>query len=379
MTDLGPLIREAAEGLGFSLIGVTSGEPVKEALQALEAWSEAGHGADLAYMTRNPPERATPSTLMRGTDTVVSLGVNYWVEAPPFDNDGRLGRVARYAWGRDYHDVVIPRLKQLATVLALRTGAQAVRVACDYSPILERAFAERAGLGFFGKNTCLILPRHGSFFFLGEILLQGGRPIEGLDLPPSPPGGCGTCQSCLDACPSDAFPDAYVLDARRCISYLTIEHKGAIPLPLRPEMGDWLFGCDVCQDVCPFTRFSSPTRWAEFEPHAGVGRSVDLRSILEIDDEAAFEARFAGTPLLRPRRRGIQRNAAVVARNVGATGCVPALVRRVEEDTEALVRGHAIWALFGLDEKEARRLAQRARDHDPHPGVREEATRCLET
>ena len=325
-------------------------------------------------MGRNPPERADPRTLLDGVRAVVSLAVNHWLPAPPFEDEGRYGRVARYAWGRDYHDVVIPRLRLLADALAERLGSTGkTKVACDHSPYLERAAAARAGLGFIGKNTCLLLPRRGSWYFLAEILLD-------VELPPTPAttdDHCGTCTQCLVDCPTDAFPAPFVLDARRCISYLTIEHRGPIPHALREAMGPWVFGCDVCQDVCPFNRFASPTDWPELAPEAGVGPRLDLRDVLGIDDDQAFRERFRDTPLLRPKRRGLLRNAAVAARNVGAEDAVPALARRVREDPEPLVRGHALWALFGLAPRVAGDLADGLRLTDPDPDVRAEAERGL--
>jgi epoxyqueuosine reductase len=367
-------VRDAAAEHGFHVVGVTSAEPLETALKGLEAWSAAGHGGEMGYMTRNPPERADPRTLLKGVRSLVSVAVNYWSAAPAFDADARFGRVARYAWGRDYHDVVIPRLEALGAALADRLGsAGRARVACDYSPLLERAAAARAGLGFFGKNTCLLLPRRGSWFFLGEILLD-------VDLPGTEPEAtdhCGTCADCLGACPTDAFVEPFVLDARKCISYLTIEQRGAIPVGMRAAVGAWVFGCDDCQDVCPFNRFAEPTGWPELRPEAGVGPRLDLRATLALRDDDAFQSRFGGTPLLRARRGGLLRNAAVVARNVGAGGCVPVLSACAEDDPEPLVRGHALWALAGLDGAEARRVARRAAA-DEDPFVQAEARRVLD-
>ena len=339
------LIRGLASGLGFDLVGVASAEVLDEDLERLRAWVEAGHHAALGYMGRNPPERADPRTLLDGVRSVVTVAVNHWNDAPPFAAEGRFGRVARYAWGLDYHDVVIPRLRELAAAIEAELGIPLrAKAACDHSPILERGFAARAGLGFFGKNTCLLIPRRGSYAFLGEILLD-------VELEPTPrlmADTCGTCTACLPACPTDAFPEAFVLDSRRCISYLTIEHKGAIPEALRPKIGPWIFGCDVCQEVCPFNRFASETSWPELRPESGVGPRLDLVEVLSLRSDEAFRARFRGTPLSRPKRRGILRNAAVVARNVGATDAIPALRIAAAEDAEPLIREHARWALAGL-------------------------------
>lgn len=366
-------LRDLAARHGFHVVGVTSAAPLTEALARLDAWSAAGHAADMRWMVRNPPERADPRTLLDTVQSVVTVAVDHHVPAAPFEAEARYGRVARYAWGRDYHDVVIPRLRALAAALVdVVPCATHSSVACDHSPLLERAAAARAGLGFVGKNTCLLLPRRGSWVFLGEILLDA----ELEPTPPSPQDHCGTCTRCLDDCPTDTFPAPYVLDARRCVSYLTIEHRGVLPRDLRPRMGPWVFGCDVCQDVCPFNRFAPDDPWPELRPDAGAGPRLDLADLLALRDDDAFRARFAGTPLLRPKRRGLLRNAAVAAANVEATRAVPALVACVEDDAEPLVRGHALWALGRLDPSRARPLAERVRAADPDPDVVTEA-RCL--
>lgn len=325
------------------MLGVSSGNPVAEDLARLERWVAQGHGAELGYMTRNPPERADPRTLQKSVRTVVSVAVNHYATAPAFAHEGRYGRVARYAWGRDYHDVVLPRLRALARELGEAFGGRA-RAACDHSPILERAFAARSGLGFFGKNTCLIRPRSGSWFFLGELLLEAELP--GLGTPTE--DHCGTCTACLDACPTSAFPAAFELDARRCISYLTIEHRGAIPVELRERMGAWVFGCDICQEVCPFNRFAEPAAWPELDAAAGVGPRLDLEELLAIESDDAFQSRFAGTPLARPGRVGLQRNAVVAAANIGATHLLDRLAELAQAKQEPLVAEHARWALERL-------------------------------
>ncbi len=373
MDDPLAIVREAAARHGFEVVGVTSAEPLEDALAALRAWCEAGHEASMGYLSRDPPQRADPRTLQKEVKSVISVAVNYWHDAPPFEGDGRYGRVARYAWGRDYHDLVLPRLDALGAELVDRLpGAAKARSACDYSPFLERAAAVRSGLGFFGKNTCLLMPRKGSWFFLGELLLD-------VELPGTEPDGsdhCGTCTDCLGACPTDAFPAPFVLDANRCISYLTIEHRGPIPRAMREAMGPWVFGCDVCQDVCPFNRWAAPAPWPELGPAHGVGPRLDLGRVLALTDDASFAQRFDGTPLLRPKRAGLVRNAAIAARNVGAASLVPALAARAREDAEAVVRGAALWALAGLDDTRARRIAE-ALVRDEDADVRAEAEAVL--
>ncbi len=366
-------IRQIAGLYGFDVVGVSSGAPLEDALEPLRAWCDQGYEGEMGYLSRDPPQRADARTLLKQVRSVISLAVNYWHPAPPFEAEARYGRVARYAWGRDYHDVLLPRLEALGKALAdALPGASRSRAACDHSPFLERAAAVRAGLGFFGKNTCLLMPRKGSWWFLGEVLLD-------VELPPTEPvrtDHCGTCTDCLTACPTEAFVEPFVLDARRCISYLTIELKGPIPHEHRAGLGPWIFGCDVCQDVCPFNRFAQQAPWPELAPEQGVGPRLDLLEVLALKDDAAFAARFQDTPLLRPGRRGLLRNAAVVARNVEATAAVPLLERLAREDPEPLIRGHALWALAGLDDDAARRAAEVSRTDDD-PFVREEAGAVL--
>jgi epoxyqueuosine reductase len=243
----------------------------------------------------------------------------------------------------------------------------------DAVPLLERAVAARAGLGFFGKNTNLLQPRSGSWFFLSEILLDLELPADNREIKVS----CGSCQRCIEACPTNAFPGPYVLDSRKCISYLTIENKGAIPRELRGAIAEWVFGCDVCQDVCPFNRFSVDARWPEFHPETGVGPRLDLVEVLSLATDESFRMRFKGTPLTRPKRRGLLRNAAVVAANVGASAAVPALVERIENDIEPLIRSHCLWALSQLDPGRATAIADRFFKRDPDAMVREEAEMVL--
>jgi epoxyqueuosine reductase len=367
-------IKSAARELGFEVVGVTSVAPLREDDQRYSDWCQSGFAADMDYMTRRPDLPAHPQRLVPWAKSLVTLAVNYYAEASVFRHDNQYGRVARYAWGRDYHEVVKPRLLLLASrAEELSDRKVRARAFIDAVPLLERAVAVRAGLGFFGKNTNLLQPKRGSWFFLAELLLDIELPAEG----GSQQISCGTCKRCLDACPTDAFAGPHVLDSSRCISYLTIENKGAIPPEMRPGLGEWVFGCDVCQDVCPFNRFSSETDWHELKPEAGVGPRLDLSEVLSISTDEEFRARFRGTALSRPKRRGLLRNAAVVAANVGCDGAVPALVERLEGDSEPLIRSHAMWSLGQLDVVRARSLAESVYRSDPDPGVRYEAEALL--
>lgn len=328
----------------------------------------------MSYMTRRPELNARPHALVPYSQSLITLAIDYYDDTPSGDHENRFGRVARYAWGRDYHDVVGPRLRTLVEMIEKFAGRE-IRSRCfvDAVPLLERAVAARAGVGFFGKNTNLLQPRKGSWFFLSEILLDLELPVEDREVKVS----CGSCRRCIDACPTDAFPRPYVLDSGKCISYLTIENKGAIPVDLREPMGDWIFGCDVCQEVCPFNRFSTDTQWSELRAEAGVGPRLDLVEVLSISTDAEFRERFRGTALLRPKRRGLLRNAAVVAANVKATTTVPMLIERIKTDVEPLIRGHCLWALGKLDFDKARLIAERLRTFDPDAMVREEAELLL--
>jgi epoxyqueuosine reductase len=251
--------------------------------------------------------------------------------------------VAAYAWGEDYHAVIPERLKALVDFLERQSGrAVPFRGFTDNAPVLERELAQRAGLGWIGKNTCLIHPVRGSYFFLAELLL-------GIPLQPDPPfteDRCGTCRRCVEACPTGCIRPDRTLDARRCISYLTIELKGEIQEELRPTLGNWVFGCDVCQQVCPWNRFAPQQGEPAFAPRIGVP-TPELVAELALTEEE-FRRKFEGSPLLRARRRGYLRNVAVALGNQGDRDAIPALERVVAEEAEELVRRHAEWALRRL-------------------------------
>jgi epoxyqueuosine reductase len=390
MSKLVAQIKNAAGELGFEVVGITGVEPLARDDAAFRDWRESGFAAGMDYMTRRTELHANPVALVPTAQSLITLAINYYASAPAFKHENRYGRVARYAWGRDYHDVVKPRLIALVAEIEKLAGRKLqARCFVDAVPLLERAVAARAGVGFFGKNTNLLQPKNGSWYFLSEILVDMELPAD----MPEMKVGCGSCHRCIDACPTNAFAAPYRLDSRRCISYLTIENKGAIPRELRAGMGEWIFGCDVCQEmlpktiergplppiargqselVCPFNSFAKETMWKEFQPEAGAGPRLDLAEILSIATDEEFRARFKGTPLTRPKRRGLLRNAAVVACNVGCTTAIPALIERIEHDPEPLIRSHSLWALARLDERKAAPLIKRALN-DPDPQVREDA------
>jgi epoxyqueuosine reductase len=343
------ILEKRAREAGFDLCGVTTAEPLEEGGERLREWQEAGMAADMDYMRRPVELLSDPRKLQKSAKSVVSLGVSYYPGDPPENTEGG-GRVARYAWGRDYHEVIKERLFRLREELEEELGVRIkARGFTDAVPLLERSAAQHAGLGFFGRNSCLINQRVGSYFFIADLIVD-------LDLEPDAPGTgtCGRCTRCMDRCPTGAIKAPGVVDARLCISYLTIENKGEIPRDLRPLVGDWAFGCDVCQEVCPYNkRKATLSRWPEFSEEAGAGPYLEIEEVLGLRTEEEFECRFAGTPLTRPGRAGLLRNCCVAAGNLKREKAVPILIECLREDASPLVRGHAAWALGEIGGAEA--------------------------
>jgi epoxyqueuosine reductase len=305
----------------------------------------------MAYLERGRDKRIDPGRVLPGARSVVACALGYFQ-----GSGGGLSGVARYAWGEDYHAVMEPRLRALADAIAELVPGSTSRAYVDTGPLLERDLAARAGLGWIGKNTMLLHPDLGSFFFIGTVLttaeIEGDAPL---------PDRCGSCTRCLDACPTDAFVAPYVLDARRCIAYLTIEHRGPIPAELRSGVGEWAFGCDICQDVCPWNRRAPVAAEAAFGP----GQLPSLAGLLALDEAAYLEA-LRGSPLKRARREGLARNAAVALGNRGRAEDEPPLLEALRHSAPS-VRGHAAWALgrLGGDRAGAALLAARGREADP--------------
>jgi epoxyqueuosine reductase len=313
--------------------------------------------------------------ILPGVRSLISVGLDYHTLAlpPEIAQDPARGRISNYAWGADYHDVMTPRLEELAAWLRAETGETVESKAyVDTGAILERDHAASAGLGFTGKNTMLIAPRRGSWFFLGELLTT--LPLQP-DIPAAMPG-CGTCRRCLDACPTGAFPGPYVLDARRCISYLTIELKGWIPRDLRPLMGNWVYGCDVCQVVCPFNRFAPRSEEPAFRPANMDAAAPPLLELLALDEET-FARRFAGSPIRRIKRPRLVRNAAVAAGNWRSVRAVPPLLQLLG-DEEPLVRGHAAWALGQIGDPSTSAGLESAKKAETDSVAREELSLALD-
>lgn len=290
----------------------------------------------MAWMAYDPDRRADPRRVLAGARTIISCTLNYYTPHAQTDDPAR-GRISRYAWGDDYHDVMLPKLKQLAAFLRALDPAAESLCYVDTGPVMEKPWAVRAGLGWQGKHTNLIHPEHGSWCFVGEMITTSGlRPQD------DKRAGCGTCTRCIDICPTRAITKPYHLDARRCISYLTIEHKGPIPEELRSLLGNHIYGCDLCQEVCPWNRFATPTPEPVFQPRDG-NLNPELIQLLAMTDED-FRTRFKNSPIKRIKRARFLRNVAVALGNSGDSAAIPAL-QQACTDPEPLVREHAEWAL----------------------------------
>lgn len=368
-------LAEKARELGFNFFGLIPAQPARR-LDAYLAWIEQERHGKMGYLAR--PDRMVRrqdlNVILPGVQTILCVGLNYFPGKLPshISQDPSRARISNYAWGVDYHDVMTPRLQELAAWLQGKSQAEVQsRVYVDTGAILERDHGETAVFGFTGKNTMLINPRHGSFFFLGEILttlpLADNRQSLVVDRQSEMPS-CGSCQRCQPACPTNAFPAPYVLDARRCISYLTIELKDWIPRELRPLMGNWIYGCDVCQEVCPFNRFAALTDEAGFYPGEWDVVAPPLLGILALD-EAGFQARFANSPIKRIKRNRLVRNACVAAGNWGSETAVP-LLAMLLTDPDPPIRGHAAWALHQIGTEAAKTAVAQALVTEPNERVR---------
>lgn len=341
-------------------------------VEHLRHWQDSGYAGEMAYMQRDPTLFSDLARFLPGYKSLVVLLIPYARGASTQSLPLPLGhgRVARYAWGRDYHRIIPKKLKSFVQGVREHLGASdslCCRTFTDAVPLLERAMASHTGLGFIGKNTMFIRAGFGSYGFLAEVLWN----VEvAQNEQPEHKAHCGSCSRCLQACPTQAFVAEKVLDARRCISYLTIEKRGAFDEWQRGALGEWIFGCDVCQEVCPFNhREREQEVFPEFFDSQGAGQSLDLAEVFCIRSVEAFQAKFAGTPLMRAKREGLLRNAAAVAANTKAHSCIQSMIRAVEEDESCLVRGEIEVALKRLqksaDGLDSRRLHAffKARNH----------------
>ncbi len=329
--DLKAALVRRAQALGFESCRIARCEPPRHG-EEFRNWLREGAAGEMDWLERGADKRSDPSKILPGAQSVIVVALNYWQGHSGVETNGR---IARYAWGDDYHDVMLQRLRKLDDLLRQHGGVQKCYV--DTGPVLERDHAAEAGIGWHGKSTMLIDEKLGTWFFLGEILTT-------LDLAPdeTQPARCGSCTRCIVACPTGAITEAHRLDARRCISYLTIELKGSIPLELRPLIGDRIYGCDTCLDVCPWNRFAAVSREAAFAARPATTAML-LRDYLALTDEE-FRILFRGSPIKRIKRRGLLRNVCVALGNVGTLDDLPAL-ERAASDPEPLVAEHATWAI----------------------------------
>ena len=350
LEDLAAALKRKASTLGFSALGITDTDPGPHEA-ALQRWLAAGYHGEMDYMARHGTRRSRPAELLPGTLRVISVRMDYWPagdDANAVLDDSGKAYVSRYALGRDYHKVMRQRLKLLGEYLRESLLGTQYRAFVDSAPVLERGFAQKAGLGWIGKNTLLIHPSAGSNFFLGELLTDAPLPVDA----PFDSQHCGSCTACLDLCPTRAFVGPQVLDARRCISYLTIELKGAIPEDLRPLMGNRVFGCDDCQLVCPWNKFARFSAEDDFSPRHHLDTSDLVRLFAWTEDE--FLARTEGSAIRRTGYAGWLRNLAVGLGNAAHGTAVVGALRSRSKHPSAMVREHVSWALERQAAKESR-------------------------
>ena len=344
-------LKGEAARLGFDLAAATPAV-APAGIEHLKQWLGRGFAGEMKYLADHVEAYHHPRYVLDGAKSILMLGVNYRTIEPGETDKGQ-GKLARYAWGRDYHEVVREKLNRLTDFHRNLLPDAGVRGVVDTTPLLEREFARRAGLGWIGRNTMLVNEQFGSWLFLAALLTTEELAYD----KSAAVDHCGSCTACLDACPTEALVEPYCLDARKCLSYLTIEHRGPIPADLRSRLGDWLFGCDCCQRVCPHNQDTPRASEESFRPRPGAN-PVDLIELFTLDD-TAFRKRFRDTPLGRSKRRGILRNAAVVLGNRPHEAALPALVRGLS-DGEPLVRAACAWAL-GQYESDVARNALRER------------------
>lgn len=361
------LIEERALELGFCGVGIVPAGPLDHAPH-LDRWLTEGFHGEMRWMENHRTMRTDPRLLEPGTRTVIALAAPYHHPGPG-DEHG----ISRYARGDDYHPILRDHMRSLAAFISAETGRDvAARPATDSAPLLERNIAIDAGLGWLGKSAMVLHQERGSWFFLAELLVD--IEIESLGSPH--PDRCGTCTRCLDACPTGAIVEPFRVDARRCISYLTIELRGPIPRALRPRMGTHLFGCDICQSVCPWNHHAAPQGMIPFQARPDV-IAADARTLLALPQDE-FSRRFRHSPIKRTKRRGMARNAAVVLGNLQRDDDLPVLAEALAHHDEPLARGHAAWALGRFSLSRARSILDDARRREQNAWVLEEIRHALD-
>jgi epoxyqueuosine reductase len=359
-------VKQLARIHGLSVTAITTADPFPEVADHLDKHIAEGHMAGLDWFTS---QRALVASDVRNLQpsavSILSVAIAYWPGPTEKPDDGIVrGRISRYAWGKDYHRVIKRRLTALQSALEAELGRELeTRRLVDTARIVERAVAARAGLGWYGKHSCLIVPGHGSWVLLGELVLD-------LDLVPdtSLDRNCGRCTICIDRCPTGAIVAPYKVHTPICISYLTIELREAIPAELRSQMGDWVYGCDVCQEVCPYTGAAQMIDDADLGPHSIENAYPSLHWLLTMTQQE-FGATYHGTAVPRAKRRGLARNAAVALGNIGTESDVPILVGALSGHDEPLVRGHSAWALGRIGARSSRQALDRGLRMEPDPFV----------
>ncbi len=379
MSELLPdSLREILHASGFSHAGILKPRPLQPAIfQKYAQWLSEGCHAGMTYLERasSRESRAYPSRFMPEARSVIVLAARYPVDREGDNRPGLVGKISSYARGQDYHDVLRSKLEEHSSRLAVYAGKEhQTRLAVDSSPIMEKPLASQSGLGWIGRNSCLIHPIHGSFFFLANLFTTLELEPTSTEIAPR----CGDCHRCVDACPTGCIRPDHTIDARRCISYLTIENKDAIPVELREKIGQRLFGCDVCQSVCPWNRKPDDSLvMPEFQPVDASRIWPDLNKIISLS-AAEFKHQFSGTPLSRAKRPGLLRNACVVLGNIRSEDALPSLSRLMAEEPEPMIRCHAAWALGRIPAKRARDVLSRALLSESDQQVRIEIKTALE-
>lgn len=363
-----------AHAAGLTVAGVTTPAPFDRAREYTIDHVERGHLAGFTWFTAERARQAAdPRTLHDDVHSIVSVAVPFWSGRQHPPDDELRGRIARYAWGRDYHKTLKRRMRALADSIGEATGIEIdTRQLVDTARVFDRAVAARSGVGWFGKNSMIIVPGHGSWVMLGEIYLdiaiEADEPLT---------QNCGRCRICIDNCPTGAIVEPYRIDAPRCISYLTIEERGPIPHHLRPFMGEWVFGCDICQDVCPYTGAAQKTFDEDFTP-ATVDNAFPSLEFLATMTEAEFRGTYSGTAVTRAKRAGMARNAAIALGNSGDPRAEPILRKMLTTHDEPLARGHAAWGLRRLAGDDARAPLKTALATEHDDLVRAEMTWALD-
>ncbi len=355
-------IRREAERLGFFRMGCVAAGPLPRS-ESFDSWLNKGMHGEMAYMHRQAPKRRSPRLVLEAVKSILVLARNYHT-GHPLDENPLFGKISRYAWGDDYHTILMDDLRALESFITREVpGSRAISYV-DTGPIMEKVWGASSALGWMGKHTNLISREQGSWFFVGVILLD----IE-LEYDVPEPDRCGSCVRCIDACPTGAIVAPYIVDARLCISYLTIELKGKVPAPLRPLIGNRIYGCDDCQEVCPWNGFAVSSREPGFQPREG-NYSPELGPLVDITPDE-FTSRFRNSPIRRVKRDGFVRNVVIALGNSRDERAVPPLSRALR-DRSPLVRAHAVWAMTQIDSPEARRLLGQAREVESDATVLEE-------